>query len=199
MTKGPMSRRGITMVELMVGTLLLVGGGGALLMGMQYAVAHSSYLNEFQIAMNAVQGKLEELSSTPFDTLLNDVSFADARRVPPAAVLGQCMGMGEDRNCNGALDLAPVNEDTNPPNGVLDEPLALQGGRLSIQIRPVPPPGGGTPTLLDIHVAACWTSRGRPIGEDRNCNGVLDPGEDANGNGWVDSPAMASTRIATRS
>jgi prepilin-type N-terminal cleavage/methylation domain-containing protein len=55
------------------------------------------------------------------------------------------------------------------------------------------------PDLVDVHVAACWRSMGRDIGEDRSpCNGRTDPGEDTNGNGWLDSPAMASVRLARR-
>ena len=109
-------QRGMTLVELVVGTALLVGGGGALLMGMHYALIHADYLADFQRAMNAVQSRLEELSATPFGTLL-------AARTAE----GQCMGLDEDRNCDG----------------------------------------------------------------------LLDAGEDANGNGWLDSPAMTSTRLAS--
>ena len=174
--------RGFTLMELMVGTALLVGGGGALLMGMQYAMLYTDYLTDFQRAMIAVQSRMEELSATPFDTLLAERTAA-----------GQCMGLDEDRNCNGVLDVA-AGEDANG-NGVLDEPIP--GARLHVRIVEFPI-GTPDPTLLTLHIAACWTSRGRVIGEDRNCNGVLDvaAGEDANGNGWLDSPAMASTRVA---
>lgn len=75
----------------------------------------------------------------------------------------------------------------------------LQNGRLAIQIRGADPENPGDPELLDIHISACWRSHNnRFIGEDRNCNGFMDPGEDVNGNGWLDSPAMVSTRIAQR-
>jgi len=180
-----MSHRGMTLIELMVGTALLVGGGGALLVGMQYALIHADYLTDYQLAMNAVQSRLEELSAQSFDTLLTDPQYAAAR-----TAAGQCMGLNEDRNCTGVL----AGQDLNG-NGVLDEPIL--GARLTVRVDPFPP---GTPppaTLLTLHVAACWTARGRAIGEDLNCNGVLDAGEDANANGWLDSPAMASTRIAT--
>jgi hypothetical protein len=177
----------MTLVELVVGTAVLVGGGGAMLLGMHYAMVHSGYLNGFQIAMNAAQGKIEELSATPFDTLLTGAAFAAAR-----TAAGQCMGLNEDRNCNGALDLG---EDLNG-NGSLDEPLP--SARLTVRIQ-ASPPGAIDPTLLDLYVAACWTAGGRDIGEDQNCNGTLDAGEDINPtNGWADSPVMVSTRIATR-
>lgn len=179
-----MSRRGMTLVELMVGTALLVGGGGALLLGMQYALVHADYLTETQVAMNTVQGELEQLMATDFATLANPAGpFAAAR------AFGQCVPMGEDTNCDGVLQPA---EDTDA-DGRLD--ALMPGGRMSIRIEESPT-GSLNPSLLDIHVAACWTARGRRIGEDVNCNGILNLGEDVNLNGWLDSPAMATTRIA---
>jgi len=177
------SQRGMTLVELLIGTALLVGGGGALVVGMQYSRMQSSYLADYQVTMNAVHGKLEELSSTDLTVLWTDPAYADARTVQ-----GQCMGLGEDDNCNNVLD---AGEDENN-NGVLDEPLA--GARLHVRIQEAPV-GATNPPLLTLHVAACWQSRGRRLSEDLNCNGRLDGGEDINANGWDDSPAMADTRL----
>lgn len=175
----------MTLIELMIGTALLVGGGGALLMGMHYALIHSDYLSEFQVSMTAVQNRLEEIEAQPFSTLLDPVGPYAGAQTPG----GRCMGLDEDRNCNNAPD---AGEDVDG-NGVLDEPLP--GARLSVRIDRFPP-ASPDPTLVTVHVAACWSVRGRAVGEDRNCNGVMDNGEDANGNGWLDSPAMASTRVA---
>ena len=158
---------GFTMVELLLGILLLVGGGGALLFGMLYAMDHTSYLSEFQIAMNAAQGELEMLEATNVDTLWSDPFYANARRTDPLLQMGQGVAV---------------------PN--------LHNGMLTIQIKRADPQE--PPALLDIQVAACWQHRGRPIGEDHDCDGFLDVGEDINLNGWVDSPAMVSTRIARR-
>ncbi|MBI3324920.1 MAG: type II secretion system protein [Candidatus Omnitrophica bacterium] len=179
--KRGVSRSGMTLVEVLISVLLLIATGGALLLGMHHASVHADYLSQFQVAMNAAQGELEQLASTSFDTL-----WAMAQASPN----GQCMGIGEDANCNGALD---AGEDTNG-NGVLDE--LLSGGRLAVEIKSADT--RNPPSLLDLHVAACWTARGRRIGEDANCNGALDAGEDTNGNGWVDSPVMVSTRVARR-
>ena len=180
-----MSDRGMTLVELMVSAAILLGGGGALIVGMHYAMAHSDYLNDFQISMNAVQGRLEELAATDLSTLWTDPSFATAR-----TAAGQCMGLDEDRNCSGSL----AGQDLNG-NGQLDEPLP--GARLNVRVREFPP-GAVNPSVVDLYVSACWNDHGRVIGEDASCNGQLDAGEDANGNGWLDSPAMASTRVAAR-
>jgi len=54
------------------------------------------------------------------------------------------------------------------------------------------------PELLEVTVSVCWKHRNRVIGEDRNLNGVLDAGEDANGNAIIDSPVELTTRIANR-
>ena len=164
----------MTLVEVLIGTALLVGGGGALLLGMHYTLIHSDYLSEAQVAMQAAQGELEQLSNESFAMLSLGMTYADARRLCPPGPCGQGV-------------LVPDNPE-------------FPRGLLGIQIKSFPP---GTPfataTLLDLSVAACWTSRGRRIGEDQNCNGILDVGEDLNTNGWIDSPAMVSTRIATKS
>ena len=184
-----MTQRGMTLVEVLIATTLLVGGGTALMLGMQQSVVHAEYLSQFQVAMNAAQGELEELSSVPIDMLWAGNAYLAARGT------GMCVGIGEDSNCNGLLD---AGEDANG-NGALDSPIP--NGRLGIWIRqPLDDAirNPGDPELLDIHVAACWQHRGRPIGEDQNCNGQMDAGEDVNGDGWMTSPAMVSLRIGRR-
>jgi type II secretory pathway pseudopilin PulG len=186
-TLGIMAERGMTIMELVVGTAILLGGAGAILLGMFATMAHGDYLRDYQIAMNAAEGRLEEMASREFSTLRNGAAFG-----PSWTPEGQCMGLGEDRNCNDVLD---PGEDLND-NGRLDEPLP--SGRLNVMIRESPPLAPD-PTLLDLHVSACWVSRGRVIGEDRNCNGRLELAvEDANGNRLMDSPVMASTRVGVK-
>ncbi len=51
-----------------------------------------------------------------------------------------------------------------------------------------------TATLLKIDVVVSFQCKdGRIIGEDLDLDGVLDTGEDANGNGVLDSPVKVST------
>ncbi len=50
--------------------------------------------------------------------------------------------------------------------------------------------------LTRVRIVACFDSRGRVIGEDKNLNGLLDPGEDSNNNGVLDSPVELVTLIA---
>ncbi|NTV28601.1 MAG: hypothetical protein HGA80_00780 [Candidatus Omnitrophica bacterium] len=50
--------------------------------------------------------------------------------------------------------------------------------------------------LLRVKVTYCWRlSTGRVIGEDVNLNGVLNTGEDKNGNLQIDSPVQIITEI----
>jgi prepilin-type N-terminal cleavage/methylation domain-containing protein len=52
------------------------------------------------------------------------------------------------------------------------------------------------PNLYVITVSFCWQQKnGLIVGEDTNLNGVLNPGEDSNGNGMIDSPVQIVTAI----
>ena len=156
-----MRNHGFSLVELLVGGAILLATSGGLLLSMQYSMMHSDSLRNFQVAMPAAQGELEQLASVDFDELDTGPAYAAAR------------GTG------------------------LPVPMAgLPGGMLSVQIQPVVTATNAK--LLEVRVAACWTTRGRRFGEDLNCNGVRDAGEDANANTWLDSPVMAVTRIAQK-
>ncbi len=170
----PKSAYGMTLVELLIAMVLFIAGAGGLFLGMHYAMAHAQYLRQMQITMNAAQGRLEQMASTNFDLLA-----AGTVIIPGETVVSG----------NALTDQLVVT----PAAGT---PLATIGGQFALQVRPVagqPIP----PNLLDLHVAACWRNRGRAIGE---LNGAIlcqdrAAGEPAS-NWWVDSPAMASTRIA---
>jgi len=56
-----------------------------------------------------------------------------------------------------------------------------------------------TADLLRVTVSVCWRQKnGRVFGEDINMNGQLDAGEDASGNGILDSPVQLTSRIFER-
>lgn len=67
-----MTQRGMTLVELLIAAVLLIGVVSALLSGMEQAMVHTEYLSQFQVAVNATQGALEVLQGTDFDTLWVD-------------------------------------------------------------------------------------------------------------------------------
>jgi len=54
------------------------------------------------------------------------------------------------------------------------------------------------PDFLEATVSVSWRQGNRIIGEDVNLNGVLDAGENVDGNGILNSPAEVVTRIANR-
>ncbi len=55
------------------------------------------------------------------------------------------------------------------------------------------------PELLGIEVIVSWIDKyGRILGEDLNVNGVLDSGEDVNGNSKLDSPVTLVTKFTRR-
>ena len=50
--------------------------------------------------------------------------------------------------------------------------------------------------VWQVKGAYCWKlTGGRLIGEDKNLNGILDAGEDTNGNGQIDSYVQIDTQI----
>ncbi len=49
--------------------------------------------------------------------------------------------------------------------------------------------------LLKVTISVCWRQGNRVIGEDIDLDGVLDAGEDANGNGIIDSAVTLVTLI----
>lgn len=176
-----LSRSGFLLLELLIAGSLLPVCGGAMLFAMHLTSIHAEYLRQSQVAMNAAQGELEQLRAASFSTLWKAPQFAAARAGRQCA--------GEDANCDGLLD---PGEDANG-NGVLDPgPLqALPNGQLAIQIRSADLRNPTDPSLLDVHVVACWRHRGRQIGE-----AACQDGPDLNS--WVDSAVMVSSRIAKR-
>ncbi len=191
------SQRGMTLMEVLVSTGLLVGGGGALLVGMCHGFMSIDSLSNQQMALQAAQGKLEELAATDFDTLATGPQFEKARN---AGGMKACAG--EDANCNGELD---IDEEIDV-NGDGRADRLWPNGQLNIRIKPVPtldkPPTedfSDPDIMLDVSVAASWTEGRRCVGgEDANCNGQLEFGEDKNHNGWLDTPVMVSTRVARK-
>jgi len=57
---------------------------------------------------------------------------------------------------------------------------------------------GGRDDLLRVTVVVCFRAGRRIIGEDLDLDGVLDGGEDSNGNGRIDSPVELVTLVTSR-
>lgn len=80
-------------------------------------------------------------------------------------------------------------------NGMRFEPAGFSSedaeGSISIN--------NSNPNLLQVSIEVSWReSTNRVVGEDKNLNGLLDAGEDLNGNVQIDSPARVVTLMAQR-
>jgi len=184
------SRAGITLVEVLVSTSIFVGGTGALLIGMNQVMKYGDYLSQIQYAVNVAQGQLETLAALPVSTLRWDPSYAGERSATGACYAGTTVA-----GCKVLSALANLPDGRAP----------LPNGRLIVQIRNADALNPSNPEVLDLHVAVCWQARSGQwiVGEDNGggvsanrCNGRLDAGEDANNNGWMDTPVMVSTRVS---
>ncbi len=104
-----------------------------------------------------------------------------------------------------------TNIATNAAIGLMEEvrstPFAQipnDYGDLNFAVNGIPASRGvvyvddSNPELLEITVEVCWRQGNRVIGEDENLNGILDAGEDVNGNGRIDSPVELVARVANR-
>ena len=75
---------GLTLLEIMAATVLFVGGGGALVCAMHVTTVHAEYLRQYQVAMNEVQGRLEQLQTIPFADLPAQAGSIALTTIPAA-------------------------------------------------------------------------------------------------------------------
>lgn len=76
-------------------------------------------------------------------------------------------------------------------NGSIFDPAGLDGkGKVYVT---------GTAELLQIETVVCWRDKhNRVIGEDKDLDGALDAGEDADGNSRISSPVTIVTGLTRR-
>ena len=108
-------RSGLTLLELVIGVVLLVVGVGGLLMGMPSLLLQVDYLSHAQAALNATQGQLDQLAVTSLDTLWPDAASAGPRGSGQSAALN-----GLPAGTNGLLAIQIKSGDLhNPGNPAL--------------------------------------------------------------------------------
>ena len=73
------NRQGITLVDLLLGTMLLVSGTAATVLALQQSSRYGDFLAQRQVALYAVHGRLEQLTAIDVETLWNDPVYAPAR------------------------------------------------------------------------------------------------------------------------
>lgn len=159
---------GFTFVEVAIALLLIA----LLAVGMSAALVYGLKMAQTGADKNtAVLAAIQRMES------LRSSAYADLNSVPPQNGVtfpvfypgtAQLLGRGNTR----AVTLSLLPSPPNPPNRA---------------------------SLIEVTVTVCWRDRwGRLYGEDSNLNGGLDPGEDLNGNGLLDSPVRLTTRMASR-
>jgi hypothetical protein len=101
------------------------------------------------------------------------------------------IAVSQTRNMMEAIKSLPFDQIHDTYNGKTFPLKGLEGiGLVEIDSK--------NPMLLGVTVKCFWKSKNRIIGEDRNFDGILDPEEDKNENGKLDSPVTLFTNIAKR-
>ncbi|MBI4335816.1 MAG: hypothetical protein HY589_04090 [Candidatus Omnitrophica bacterium] len=103
------------------------------------------------------------------------------------AVNGAQLKMEEIRD----HDFYKINDDYNNADFTVRElPAGANRGVIYVD--------NSNPDLLEVAISVSWREHGRVIGEDLDFDGVLDTGEDKNGNGFIDSTVQVVSLIAAR-
>jgi type II secretory pathway pseudopilin PulG len=159
------SLTGFTLAELMVASLVLV----TILVGLLASYVTCFDFNEtsrnLTTALNAAQLKLDEMRDHSFSLICTDFN-----------------------NTTFTVDDMPAGESRGTIYVFIDAlPTGLNPDCSSF--------GSNCPCsdydILRVVISVCWRQKsGRVIGEDKDLDGVLDIGEDKNGNSIIDSPAQ---------
>lgn len=178
-----MNKTGFTLIELMIGAVVLVTA----LLGLLGVFTGCFGLNEtarnLTIAINGSQQRLEEMrrhTLANFDSIVGDCS--------PGGSVGNTFTIN---NWLPAAEQGAVIYILNPQTGAI------------LNTSPAANPGL---TLYEVRITVCWRQRGgRIIGEDNGTgaggialDGVLNGSEDVDGNNMLDSPAQIITLMGQR-
>jgi len=102
-------------------------------------------------------------------------------------------------NWNRATAAASWSARTGQTSVVYDDKMWVIGGTGASGVKNDVWSSAGYNRLLEVLITASWRHHdGRTFGEDRNLNGVLDAGEDVNGDGNLSSPAQLRAFISDR-
>ncbi len=167
--------KGYSLVEVLVAVAIIVIVVSGLFRLFIYCAGMAEITGNITFAISEAQDKIEEIRNASFDDIASTYGASPGNTFESSKI-------SEDINLNGVLD---TGEDING-NGSIDS-----YGRGVIYVTAL------NADLLQVDVAVCWRGPdGRLFGEDSDLDGVLDAGEDKNGNGQIDSTAGVSTYIA---
>lgn len=164
------SLTGFTLAELMVAALILI----TILVGLLASYVTCFDLNEtsknFTLAMDAINQKMAEVSDYSFSNICSNFGISNSTFTLSDSDF-QLMPAGDSR---GNIYVYPYTTSSISS--------ACASGCTCDY------------TMLRVVISVCWRQKsGRVIGEDKDLDGVLDSGEDTNGNNQIDSPAQLVT------
>lgn len=192
-------RKGFTLVEVMFSAGILVFVILSFMRGFIYFVAAGESAENKVKAIVEAQNKIEEIRNASFDDVKDKKYERLNANYDPAGYIVE----EDDIACQGFID----------GDGKCDGygSFVFVGGTGSgfIYI------DNTDPELLEIEVVMSWVSKKgipipnvvveadkqkyrRVVGEDQNLNGVLDAGEDVNGNGKIDSSIVLKTLLTNK-
>ncbi len=167
--------KGLTISEIMLAVCLLIVVISAILLAYTNCFVLIDSIKNTNIATNAAQSLIEKIRCSPYSLLTNYQVQIDDTIYDLNLVSGNLYSL------NFTVSNLPSNQ------GVIYVDYDYDHD------------GTENPEFLEVTVSICWRQGSRVIGEDSNLNGVLDAGEDKNGNNKIDSPVEFTTRIVNRS
>jgi len=167
-----MNRRGFTLAEMLIASLILLVGIGAIFL--VYPTLFRGVETTYQTikAWGTCRQEIELLKNSPFDTVLLAM-YSDV--TVPKDATGDIAGPVAFVNTTGTrgvyyLERMYGKVGANTTDSVLDD-------------------------LLKLDVVVCYKANNGVVGEDQNLNGSLDAGEDLNSNGKIDSVVSLTTLV----
>ena len=165
-----MGRKSLTLVEVMVSILIVALGVGAIFLIYPTLFEGVNVTSEKVRVWEVAQRQMEILRNSTFASL-----FAVAYDPSAEAPIVNAFATGV-ANSSGVYYVEKMYGDAN--NDGFDEVLT---------------------DLVRIEVVICFTMGNRVIGEDANLNGILDAGEDQDGDGKISSPITLGTLVMSSS
>ena len=168
-----LSKNGFTIAEVLLAVAILGFALCGILATYLASFNLASISKNTNIATSAAQGVIEQIRSTPFTSLADSVQ-------PQIELAGSFYNLTHVSGNRWSITFTVNNMPANMGIAYIDIDNTV------------------SPKILTATVSVCWRQGNKVLGEDLNLNGVLNSGEETNGNGIIDSPMELITQIANR-